>query len=88
MLTAIQRGVAVYHSDMLEGIAFYEDTAFDVMILRQTLQQASDPVRVILEILRVGRTAITSFPNFGYWRVRLQLLVRGCVPRTSLLPYQ
>ena len=88
VLVAIQRGVAVYHGDMLEGIAYYEDGAFDVVILSQTLQQASDPVRVILEMLRVGRAAIISFPNFGYWRVRLQLLLSGRMPRTSLLPYE
>ena len=87
VLACIKRGVAVYHGDMLEGIDFYRDGAFDAVILSQTLQQTSDPVRVIEEMLRVGETAIISFPNFGRWRVRLQLLLQGRMPRTKLLPY-
>jgi methionine biosynthesis protein MetW len=87
VLACIQRGVAVYHGDMLEGMGLYHDDSFDVVILSQTLQQAADPVRVIREMLRVGKTAIISFPNFGHWRVRLQLLLTGRMPKTSLLPY-
>jgi methionine biosynthesis protein MetW len=87
VLACIQRGVAVYHGDMLEGMGFYRDGAFDVVVLSQTLQQTSAPVRVIGEMLRVGEAAIISFPNFGYWRVRLQLLLGGRMPRNDLLPY-
>jgi len=88
VLRCIQRGVAVYHGDMLEGMRFYRDAAFDVVILSQTLQQTSDPVHVIEEMLRVGQTAIISFPNFGYWRVRLELLFSGRMPKSNLLPYE
>jgi methionine biosynthesis protein MetW len=88
VLACIQRGVAVYHGDMLEGMRYYRDGSFDVVILSQTLQQASDPVRVIVEMLRVGDTAIISFPNFGYFQVRLQLLLRGRMPVNDLLPYE
>jgi len=88
VLACIQRGVAVYHGDMLEGMRYYRDDSFDVVVLSQTLQQASDPVRVIVEMLRVGDTAIISFPNFGYWAVRLQLLLRGRMPVSDLLPYE
>lgn len=87
VVACIQRGVAVYHGDMLEGMGFYGKHSFDVVILSQTLQQTSDPVSVIREMLRVGETAIISFPNFGYWRVRLQLLLSGRMPRNPLLPY-
>lgn len=87
VLASMRRGVAVYHGDMLEGMATYRDGSFDVVILSQTLQQTAHPVRVIQEMLRVGSTAIISFPNFGYWRVRLQLLLNGRMPRTSTLPY-
>ena len=88
VVAAIERGVAVYHGDMLEGMEFYHDQSFDIVILSQTLQQAHHPVAVIREMLRVGGTAIISFPNFGYWHVRLQLLLGGRMPRTSLLPYE
>jgi methionine biosynthesis protein MetW len=87
VVACIRRGVAVYHGDMLEGMGFYGERSFDVVILSQTLQQTSDPVGVIREMLRVGETAIISFPNFGYWRVRLQLLFTGRMPRNALLPY-
>ncbi|NLT74742.1 MAG: methionine biosynthesis protein MetW [Chloroflexi bacterium] len=84
----IQRGIPVYHGDMMEGIRHYRDGAFDLVILSQTLQQTTDPVQVIHEMLRVGQRAIISFPNFGWWRTRLQLLFTGRMPRHRLLPYQ
>jgi methionine biosynthesis protein MetW len=83
----IARGVPVYHGDMMEGMANYPDGTFDVVILGQTLQQTTYPVAVIREMLRVGRRAVISFPNFGHWGVRLQLLSRGHMPRSRLLPY-
>jgi methionine biosynthesis protein MetW len=87
VLACIQRGVAVYHGDMLEGMSYHRDSTFDVVILSQTLQQTVEPVSVIREMLRVGETAIISFPNFGHWRVRLQLLLAGRMPQNDLLPY-
>jgi len=72
---------------MLEGMSFYDALAFDAVVLSQTLQQTRDPVRVIDEMLRVGKTAIISFPNFGHWQVRLQLLLTGRMPLNTLLPY-
>ena len=83
----LRRGVAVYHGDMLEGIEHMGDGSFDLVILSQTLQQSADPLRVVREMLRVGTSAIISFPNFGYWRTRLQLFLRGHMPRHELLPY-
>ena len=83
----INRGVPVFHGDMLEGLGFYREGQFDVVILSQTLQQTMDPPKVIHEMLRVGRRAIISFPNFGHWFVRLQLLLGGRMPHNRLLPY-
>jgi methionine biosynthesis protein MetW len=79
--------MAVYHGDMTEGMSFYRDGQFDVVVLSQTLQQTLRPPEVIHEMLRVGRQAIISFPNFGHWRVRLGLVATGRMPRTRLLPY-
>jgi len=87
VLECVRRGVAVYQGDMLEGLSFYKDGHFDVVILSQTLQQTLRPPDVIREMLRVGRRAIISFPNFGHWAVRLQLLASGRMPRTHALPY-
>lgn len=82
----ISRGIPVYHGDMVEGLAMFQAGSFDCVVLSQTLQQSLQPVTVIDEMLRVGRKAIISFPNFGYWRVRLQLLLRGRMPVTRVLP--
>jgi len=87
IVECIRRGVSVYHGDMMEGMANYHDHSFDLVILSQTLQQANRPLHVIQEMLRVGQTAIISFPNFGYWRVRLHLLLKGRMPMSDLLPY-
>jgi len=87
VLACTRRGVPVYHGDMLEGMDFFDSGAFDTVILSQTLQQTADPVRVIREMLRVGEAAVISFPNFGHWRARLQLLLRGRMPQTPVLPY-
>ena len=87
VLECVNRGVAVYQGDMIEGMGFYRDQQFDVVILSQTLQQTMDPPKVIHEMLRVGKRAIISFPNFGHWWVRLQLLMGGRMPHNRLLPY-
>jgi len=84
----IAHGVPVFHGDMLEGIAYFRADSFDVVILSQTLQQTSDPLRVLHEMLRVGRTGIVSFPNFAYWRIRMQLLLQGRMPHTARLSYE
>ena len=84
---AIARGVSVYQGDIDYGLTDYPDQAFDYVILSQTLQQTRSPLRVLREILRVGRRAIVAFPNFGHWTVRLAHLFSGQAPRTKLFPY-
>jgi methionine biosynthesis protein MetW len=83
----VARGVPVYHGDMLEGMAMYRDGSFDCVILSQTLQQTMGPRNVVREMLRVGRRAVISFPNFAHWRVRLHLMLHGKMPVTTVLPY-
>jgi methionine biosynthesis protein MetW len=85
---AISRGVSVYQGDINEGLADYPDKAFDYVILSQTLQETRQPLSVLREMLRVGKSAIVSFPNFGNWRVRASMLVSGRAPRTALFPYE
>jgi methionine biosynthesis protein MetW len=84
---AIARGVSVYQGDIDEGLADYPDGAFDYVILSQTLQETHRPLKVLLEMLRVGRRVIVAFPNYGHWRVRLSLLFGGRAPKTDLFPY-
>jgi homoserine O-acetyltransferase len=84
---AIARGVSAYQSDIEQGLADYPDSAFDFVILSQTLQEMRYPLRVLREMLRVGRHVIVAFPNFGHWTTRLAHLFSGRSPRTELFPY-
>ena len=84
---SVAKGLAVIQGDADTDLADYPDDAFDYVILSQTLQATRHP-RVVLEhMLRIGRHAIVSFPNFGHWTVRLQLLFAGHMPQTDMLPY-
>lgn len=85
---AIARGVSVYQGDIDQGLADYPDGAFDYIILSQTLQETRRPLKVLREMLRVGRRAIVAFPNFGHWSVRLAMLRNGQAPKTKLFPYE
>ena len=84
---AIGRGVSVFQGDIDEGLADYPDRAFDYVILSHTLQETRAPLDVLREMLRVGRRAIVSFPNFGHWFVRANMVVHGRAPRTKVFPY-
>ncbi len=82
----VAQGLSVVQGDADEDLYDYPDDAFDYAILSQTLQATYNPRRVLEELLRIGRHAIVSFPNFGYWRVRWKLLVGGRMPVTGGLP--
>jgi methionine biosynthesis protein MetW len=84
---AIARGVSVYQGDIDQGLADYPDDAFDYVILSQTLQEVRSPLKVLREMLRVGRRLIVAFPNFGHWSVRLAHLWTGRAPKTKLFPH-
>lgn len=85
---AIGRGVSVYQGDIDQGLVDYPDDAFEYVILSQTLQETREPLKVLNDMLRVGRRAIVAFPNFGHWRVRLAHLWTGRSPQTKLFPYE
>lgn len=85
---AIARGVSVYQGDIEEAVADLPDQAFDYVILSQTLQETKSPLKVLREMLRVGRRGIVAFPNFGHWRVRLSHLWSGRAPKTALFPHE
>jgi methionine biosynthesis protein MetW len=84
----IARGVPVVEDDIDQGLAEVDDDAFDVVILSQTLQATHHPTVVIDEMMRVGREAIVSFPNFGHWPLRFQLALQGRMPKSSVLPFE
>ena len=83
---AVGRGLSVVQGDADHDLANYPDGAFDYAILSQTLQTAERPDRMLEQLLRVGRRAFVSFPNFAYWRMRMSLLLNGRMPVTRHLP--
>ena len=83
---AVARGLSVVQGDANRDLADYPDGAFDVAILSQTLQTAQRPDWLLDQLLRVGRTAFVSFPNFAYWRLRFALLTGGKMPVVRHLP--
>jgi methionine biosynthesis protein MetW len=88
VLACVRRGLSVRQGNVQEGLADYPDQSFDSVILSQTLPFLDDPAMVLGEMLRVGRTAIVSFSNWGHWRCRLELLVTGRIPVAVDLPQQ
>jgi methionine biosynthesis protein MetW len=82
----VAKGLAVVQGDADTDLVNYPDDAFDYVILSQTLQATRQPKAVLENLLRIGRRAIVSFPNFGFWKMRLQLLIGGHMPRTENLP--
>jgi len=87
VLASIRSGINVLQSDLESGLAGFDDASFDCVILSQTLQAMRHTEDIVNEMLRVGREAIVTFPNFGHWTHRLQIL-RGRMPVSSALPYQ
>ncbi|MGA0790397.1 MAG: methionine biosynthesis protein MetW [Pelagibacteraceae bacterium] len=84
---SVAKGLAVIEGDAEKDLINYPDTSFDFAILNQSLQQFYDPRKVINELLRIAKNAIVTIPNFGYWKVRLSLLIGGQMPVTKTLPY-
>jgi len=82
----VHRGLSVRQGNLEEGLADYPDGRFDYVVLSQTLPFLDNPAFILREMLRVGRHAIVSFPNWGYWRCRLELLITGRIPQAPDLP--
>jgi methionine biosynthesis protein MetW len=81
----VAKGLSVIQGDADTDLADYPDNAFDYVILSQTLQATRQPRRVLEQMLRIGRRAIVSFPNFGHWRIRFQVAFGGRMPVTRNL---
>ena len=82
----IAKGLTVIEGNAEKDLKQFPDKSFEYVVLSQTLQAFLNPELVINELLRVGKKAIVTIPNFGYWRVRLHLLIKGTMPITKTLP--
>jgi methionine biosynthesis protein MetW len=87
VLACVKNGVDVVQTDLERGLSGFDDGSFDYVVLSQTLQAMRNSEIIIREMLRVGREGIVTFPNFGYWKNRLEVL-RGRMPVSENLPYQ
>jgi methionine biosynthesis protein MetW len=86
-LACMKNGSNVIQMDLEDGLSGFEDQSFDTVILSQTLQAMNNTEEIVQEMLRVGREIIVTFPNFGYWRNRMQI-TGGRMPVSKTLPYQ
>jgi len=88
VLGGVCRKLSIIQYDVERGLGSYADKSFDYVIMSQTVQTVKNPEKVLKELLRVGRKVIVSFPNFAYWRCRMQLLLSGKSPMTRQLPFR
>ena len=82
----IAKGLTIIEGNAEEDLRQFPDKSFEYVILSQTLQAFINPEKVINELLRIGKQAIVTIPNFGYWKIRLHLLFKGTMPKTKTLP--
>ena len=82
----IAKGLTIIEGNAEEDLRQFPDKSFDYVVLSQTLQAFLNPEKVINELLRIGKQAIVTIPNFGYWKIRLHLLLKGTMPVTKTLP--
>lgn len=85
--SCIQRGVNVIEHDLNSGLDRFPDDSFDIVVMTETLQALESPRTLLRELLRIANRCIVSFPNFGHWRCRFQLLFRGRMPVAEHLPH-
>jgi len=88
IVASVHNGVNVIQSNLESGLSGFESSSFDYVILSQTLQAVRHTEDLLKEMLRVGREGIISFPNFGFWRLRTQILLGGRMPVSKNLPYE
>lgn len=88
VLASIERGVNVIQADLEQGLRDFDSNSFDMIVLSQTIQSMQNTENILQDLTRVAKQAIVSFPNFGYWRNRLQIGLVGHMPVSERMPYQ
>lgn len=83
----LQQGINVIQQNLDEGLANFATQSFDVVVMTQAIQAVHYPDKLLQEMLRVGKTCIITFPNFGHWRCRLYLSIKGRMPVSKFMPY-
>jgi methionine biosynthesis protein MetW len=88
IVTCVARGVDVIHQDLNDSLSYLDDSSFDTVMMTQSLQQTRHPDVLLNEMVRIGKKAIITFPNFGHWTTRVYLGLKGMMPMSKTLPYR
>nr|WP_306440770.1 methionine biosynthesis protein MetW [Neisseria dentiae] len=88
VLASIERGINVIQADLEQGLQDFDADSFDIIVLSQTIQAMQNTETILQDLTRVAKQAIVSFPNFGYWKNRLQIGLLGHMPVSERMPYQ
>ncbi|MGF6148639.1 methionine biosynthesis protein MetW [Kingella potus] len=88
VLASIAAGISVIQADLEQGLQDFDSDSFDIIVLSQTIQSMQNTETILRDLTRVAREAVVSFPNFGYWRNRLQIALGGRMPVSERMPYQ
>ena len=88
VIKCLSKGLSVIQGNIDEGLKQFQNQSYDYVILNKTLQSTYNPEYVLEEMLRVGKKCIVSFPNFAYWRVRLNFTLTGNMPKSRILPFE
>ncbi|KPN71040.1 methionine biosynthesis protein MetW [Neisseria sp. 83E34] len=88
VLASMERGINVIQADLEQGLQDFDSNSFDILVLSQTIQAMQNTENILRDLTRVAKQAIVSFPNFGYWRNRVQLGLTGHMPVSERMPYQ
>lgn len=88
VISSLEKGLSVIQGDIDAGLKEFDSKEYDWVILNQTLQSTEKPDFVIEEMMRVGKKAVVSFPNFAYWRIRFYLFFTGHMPKSKVLPFE
>lgn len=85
---AIAKGLSIIEQDLNDGLARFADNSFDTVVMARALQAVKAPDTLLLDMLRVGREVIVTFPNFAHWQNRVHLGIKGLMPMSEALPYE
>lgn len=88
VLASMARGINVIQADLEQGLQDFDADSFDILVLSQTIQAMQNTENILRDLTRVAKQAIVSFPNFGYWRNRVQIGLGGHMPVSERMPYQ
>lgn len=88
IVTCVARGVDVIHQDLNDSLGYLDDASFDTVMMTQSLQQTRHPDVLLNELVRIGKRAIVTFPNFGHWTTRIYLGLKGMMPMSKTLPFR